>query len=141
MVANMWKNSLKNVESDNNKILYENLLDFFYSEMVLTYWISIVIQNSYYKKLGTVTKSCVFRRPQHNTICIKDVSKETMKWNSSPAMKTKRFISKFHLFLYFFQCTKSITGFNTMKKKIKEVCYKFYMWFYGNKGVIWTVYQ
>jgi len=37
MVANMWKNSLKNVESDNNKILYENLLDFFYSEMVLTY--------------------------------------------------------------------------------------------------------
>jgi len=29
MVANMWKNSLKNVESDNNKILYENLLDSF----------------------------------------------------------------------------------------------------------------
>jgi len=29
MVANMWKNSLKNVESDNNKILYENLLDLF----------------------------------------------------------------------------------------------------------------
>jgi len=28
MVANMWKNSLKNVESDN-KILYETLLDFF----------------------------------------------------------------------------------------------------------------
>ena len=26
--ANMWKNSLKNVESDN-KILYETLLDFF----------------------------------------------------------------------------------------------------------------
>jgi len=25
----MWKNSLKNVESDNNKILYETLLDFF----------------------------------------------------------------------------------------------------------------
>ena len=24
----MWKNSLKNVESDNNKILYETLLDF-----------------------------------------------------------------------------------------------------------------
>jgi len=37
MAANMWKNSLKNVESDNNKILYENLLDFFYSEMVLTF--------------------------------------------------------------------------------------------------------
>jgi len=28
MVANMWKNSLKNVESDDNKILYETLLDF-----------------------------------------------------------------------------------------------------------------
>ena len=29
MAANMWKNSLKNVESDNNKILYETLLGFF----------------------------------------------------------------------------------------------------------------
>ena len=29
MAANMWKNSLKNVESDNNKMLYETLLDFF----------------------------------------------------------------------------------------------------------------
>ena len=29
MTANMWKNSLKNVESDNNNILYEILLDFF----------------------------------------------------------------------------------------------------------------
>ena len=28
MAANMWKNSLKTVESDNNKILYETLLDF-----------------------------------------------------------------------------------------------------------------
>ena len=36
MATNMWKNSLKNVESDNNKILYETLLDFFYSETVLT---------------------------------------------------------------------------------------------------------
>jgi len=36
MAANMWKNSLKNVESDNNKILYETLIDFFYSETVLT---------------------------------------------------------------------------------------------------------
>jgi len=26
----MWKNSLKNVESDNNKILYETLLDLFF---------------------------------------------------------------------------------------------------------------
>jgi len=29
MASNMWKNSLKNVESDNNKILYETLYDFF----------------------------------------------------------------------------------------------------------------
>ena len=29
MAANMWKKNLKNVESDNNKILYETLLDFF----------------------------------------------------------------------------------------------------------------
>ena len=42
MAANMWKNSLKNVESDNNKILYETLLDFFYSAMVLAFWISLV---------------------------------------------------------------------------------------------------
>ena len=38
----MWKNSLKNVESDNNNILYETLLDFFYSEAVLTFWMSLV---------------------------------------------------------------------------------------------------
>jgi len=31
MAANMWKNSLKNVESDDNKILYENLLDFLFT--------------------------------------------------------------------------------------------------------------
>jgi len=37
MAANMWTNSLKNVESNNNKILYENLLDFFYSETVLIF--------------------------------------------------------------------------------------------------------
>jgi len=29
MVANMWKNSLKNVESDSNNILYKTLQDFF----------------------------------------------------------------------------------------------------------------
>jgi len=38
MAANMWKNCLKNVEYDNNTILYETLLDFFYSETVLTFW-------------------------------------------------------------------------------------------------------
>ena len=35
MVGNMWKNGLKNVESDNNKILYENLLDFFTAKRYL----------------------------------------------------------------------------------------------------------
>ena len=29
MEANMWKNSLKNVEYDNNKILFETILEFF----------------------------------------------------------------------------------------------------------------
>ena len=37
MAANMWKNSLKNVESDNNKMLYETLFDFFYSATVPTF--------------------------------------------------------------------------------------------------------
>ena len=37
IAASMWKNSLKNVESDNNRSLYENILDFFYSETVLTF--------------------------------------------------------------------------------------------------------
>jgi len=37
MEPNMWKNNLKNVESDNNKISYETLPDFFYSETVLTF--------------------------------------------------------------------------------------------------------
>jgi len=31
MATNMWKNSLKNVESNNNKILYESLLEFFFT--------------------------------------------------------------------------------------------------------------
>ena len=35
MAANMWKNSLKNVESDNNKILYQTLLDFFTAKRYL----------------------------------------------------------------------------------------------------------
>jgi len=29
MAANMWKNSLKNVESDNNTILYETVFNLF----------------------------------------------------------------------------------------------------------------
>jgi len=35
MAANMWENSLKNVESDNNKILYETLFDFFTAKWYL----------------------------------------------------------------------------------------------------------
>jgi len=35
MAANLWKNSLNNVESDNNKILHENLLDFFTAKRYL----------------------------------------------------------------------------------------------------------
>jgi hypothetical protein len=43
MAANMWENSMKNVESANNKILYETPLDFFFgSEMVFTFWISLI---------------------------------------------------------------------------------------------------
>jgi len=35
MAANVWKSSMKSVESDNNKILYENLLDFFTAKRYL----------------------------------------------------------------------------------------------------------
>jgi len=35
MAADMWKNSLRNVESDNNKILYETLFDFFTAKRYL----------------------------------------------------------------------------------------------------------
>jgi len=35
MAANMWEYSLKNVESDKNKILYETLLDFFTAKRYL----------------------------------------------------------------------------------------------------------
>jgi len=35
IAANIWKNSLKNVESDNNKVLYETLLDFFTAKWYL----------------------------------------------------------------------------------------------------------
>jgi len=31
MAANMWKNSMENVESDKNKMLYGTLLDFFFT--------------------------------------------------------------------------------------------------------------
>ena len=31
MAANIWKNSLKNIESVNNKILHKTLLNFFFT--------------------------------------------------------------------------------------------------------------
>ena len=37
IAANMWKNSLQNIESNNNKNLYETLIEFFCSETVLTF--------------------------------------------------------------------------------------------------------
>ena len=37
MAVNMWKKSLKNVESDHNKVLYETSHDFFYNKTVLTF--------------------------------------------------------------------------------------------------------
>jgi len=46
MAANMWKISLKNAESDNNKTFYETLLDFFYIETVLTFSISLVVNKT-----------------------------------------------------------------------------------------------
>jgi len=45
MGVNTWKNSLKNVESDVDKMLYETLLDF-YSKMVLTFCISLVVSSA-----------------------------------------------------------------------------------------------
>ena len=58
MAANMWENSLKNVESDNNKILYETLLDFFfYSETVLTFWISLVFYVLFTSKLAEFSEN------------------------------------------------------------------------------------
>ena len=35
MAANKWENSLKNVESDNNKIVYETLIFFFTAKRYL----------------------------------------------------------------------------------------------------------
>jgi len=46
MAANVWKNSLKNVESDNNKILYETLVDFFAAKR---YLLSELLTLSLYK--------------------------------------------------------------------------------------------
>ena len=56
MAANMWKNSLKNVESDNNRILYETLLDFFLQRNG-TYFLN---KPSIYIKCCVIDRSVLF---------------------------------------------------------------------------------
>jgi len=47
MAANMWENGLKDVESDNNKILYETLLIFFTAKRnLLTYILTYLLTHS-----------------------------------------------------------------------------------------------
>ena len=53
----MWKNSLKNVEYDNNKIVHETLIDFFYSNTVLTFLISLVYVLAIYDTTVTYLRS------------------------------------------------------------------------------------
>jgi len=66
----MWKNSLKNVESDNNKILYETLLDFFLQRngtyflnkprvCVYIYIYEIMLQGKSIKFIINIWKSCI----------------------------------------------------------------------------------
>ena len=52
LAAHVWENSLKNVESDNNKILYETLVDFL-------------------QRNGTyfLNKPCVFQTPTNPFTC------------------------------------------------------------------------
>ena len=57
MAANMLKNSLKNVESDNNKILYEILFDFFLQ------------RNGAYFLNKPRTYLCISHSYTYNTIC------------------------------------------------------------------------
>ena len=71
MAANMWKNSLKNVESDKNKILYETSFDFFYSETVLTFRISLVILREF---LNLLRKRKYFSKCRHFTKCQNSLS-------------------------------------------------------------------
>jgi len=57
MASNMWKYSLKNVESDNNKVLYETLIDFFKAKWYLLseyasyfLWIHVQPKDGYYQE-------------------------------------------------------------------------------------------
>jgi len=67
IVENMWKNSLKNVESDNDKILYEILLNFSYSETVLTFLISLAcssfclhLQINAFTRASLIIRHCTY---------------------------------------------------------------------------------
>jgi len=63
MAANMWKNSLKNVESYNNEILYETLLDFLQRN-------GTYLLNKPRKSLAIAkTPSMVFRTPSLSVVC------------------------------------------------------------------------
>ena len=62
MAVNMWKNSLKNTEFDNKKILYETLFDFFLQRNG-TYFL-----NKHRISL-TILFACVASEPVHNNRC------------------------------------------------------------------------
>jgi len=62
----VYKNSLKNVESDNNNVLYETLLDFFYSETVLTFWISLLLTN-FKRAISFTVHVIIFFQQKHIT--------------------------------------------------------------------------
>ena len=53
MAANMWKNGLKNIESDNNKILYETLIEFFFLQRNGTYCLNKHPNNYDCRQLGS----------------------------------------------------------------------------------------
>jgi len=61
MATNMWKYSLKNVESDENKILYETLLDFLQRNR--TYFLNKPrIYRSFFFKMVTSSQARVVER-------------------------------------------------------------------------------
>jgi hypothetical protein len=61
MVANMWKNRLKNAESDNNKISYETLLEFFL-QLNCTYFLNKPRINNTKKMLVSQSSQFLFQK-------------------------------------------------------------------------------
>ena len=75
MAANMWKNSLKNVECDNNLALYNILLEFFYIKTVLFFWISLRDQQFHiyiYIYICVCVCVCVCVHSVHGQMCKKN---------------------------------------------------------------------